>query len=231
MGVSGEKPQAQNAAGGGDENNDSTPPFLKFCRWVTPSIKNPDNFPHYLISAFTLGLAVFAFFAWIESRHGTQALEGQLKSMQEDQRPYVWITNDPIGLALNIPSGMTVGQIGVTMKYTNYGRGVAYKFDRRLFIKVKSGAYERSAGDIATPMEGKGTGIIPPGKTDFVTAASGPTVSQLDLDWMTRTDFSLGVVMDFEYFDGYGTKFTDLICTERLASGAMAYRNPTDCKH
>jgi hypothetical protein len=80
-------------------------------------------------------------------------------------------------------------------------------------------------------MIGKGTGIIPPGKIDFVTAVSAPEVSQLDLDWMSRADLSFGVAMDFEYFDGYGTKFTDSVCEERLASGAMLYRRPEDCKH
>jgi hypothetical protein len=144
MGVNGDKPKTDNAETGGGQKDDGTPPFLKFCRWVVPSIRNPDNFPHYLIAAFTLGLAIFALFAWIESRRGTQALEGQMTAMREDQRPYIWITNDPLGVILNIPTGATAGTLLLTIKYTNYGRGVAFRFDRRLYIKVKNGPYKKA---------------------------------------------------------------------------------------
>jgi hypothetical protein len=59
--------------------------------WLARSLRNPDNLPHFLAAAFTLVLAVFAIAAWIESQRGTRALEGQLKEMREQQRPWVGV--------------------------------------------------------------------------------------------------------------------------------------------
>ncbi|HXP76327.1 MAG TPA: hypothetical protein VN823_19460 [Stellaceae bacterium] len=53
------------------------------CAWT------PANLPHYLTAVFTLGLAIFAYYAWTEAVHGTQALQGQLKVLREEQRPWV----------------------------------------------------------------------------------------------------------------------------------------------
>ena len=59
--------------------------------WLARAFRNPDNLPHFLAAAFTLVLAVFAIIAWKESRRGTRALEGQLREMREEQRPWVGI--------------------------------------------------------------------------------------------------------------------------------------------
>lgn len=86
------KSKAENVTTGRTNENDDGPPFLRFCRWARPSVEK--QFPHYLIAAFTFGLGVFACCAWIESRRGTQALEGQLKIMREAQRPWVGIDDE-----------------------------------------------------------------------------------------------------------------------------------------
>lgn len=51
--------------------------------------RNHGHFPHWLTAIFTLGLMLFAYKAWDESTRTTAALEGQLKILQEEQRPYV----------------------------------------------------------------------------------------------------------------------------------------------
>jgi hypothetical protein len=50
-------------------------------QYIMASFRNPNNLPHYLIALFTLGLAIFACYAWVASRE-------QLKIMQDDQRPW-----------------------------------------------------------------------------------------------------------------------------------------------
>ncbi len=59
------------------------------CCWFARAFGNPDNFPGFLIGVFTLLLAIFAYYAWVESRRGTKALEGQLAVMRNDPRPWV----------------------------------------------------------------------------------------------------------------------------------------------
>jgi hypothetical protein len=66
-------------------------PFSRLKRCIILSIEGwPDNFPHYLTAFFTFLLGVFALFAWIETRKGTQAIEGQLAIMRMEQAPFVW---------------------------------------------------------------------------------------------------------------------------------------------
>jgi hypothetical protein len=97
------KTKAKNAAtSGGDQDEDSTP-FQKFCRWIRPSIKNPENFPHYLIATFTFGLGVFAFAAWMESRSGTAALQGQLSQMQKQSALTISQLRPKLALSFNGP--------------------------------------------------------------------------------------------------------------------------------
>jgi hypothetical protein len=49
--------------------------------WLFSSIR--DKFPDYLAAFFTLLLVIFARNAWLESRSGTAAMEGQLATMQD----------------------------------------------------------------------------------------------------------------------------------------------------
>jgi hypothetical protein len=57
--------------------------------WLSRVFCYPDNIPLHLTWIFTAFLALFAYNAWDEATHGTVALQGQLRTMQEDQRPWV----------------------------------------------------------------------------------------------------------------------------------------------
>jgi hypothetical protein len=224
------KPNPDDAATGGTNENDNAPPFLKFCRWAKPSIKDANNLPHYLIAAFTFSLAIFACYAWIESRRGSTALEGQLKAMQADQRPYIWVTNKLPTINLNIPQGETSGQVTIDWEITNYGRGVAYKARIAQFIKIgANNSYIVSYG--ASEQNPWGAeGILPPGKINFFTVVSKPGITQDEFVGAAKIDYAIGVLSKFEYFDIYGTKFTDVVCQEHLATGAITYRDPKKCE-
>jgi hypothetical protein len=76
------KPKTNDIATNGHKRNNGSTPFIKFYRWLAPSIGDSNNFPHYLIAIFMLGLAIFAFFAWRETQQGTAALQGQLDELR-----------------------------------------------------------------------------------------------------------------------------------------------------
>lgn len=54
---------------------------LFFC-WLSRSISDPHNLPHYLTFLATMTLAIFAYYAWSESTKSTAALLGQVTEMQ-----------------------------------------------------------------------------------------------------------------------------------------------------
>jgi hypothetical protein len=61
------------------------------CRWIGASFREPSNFPLHLTWACTLLLALFAYYAWVEARNGTAAIQGQLNIMKDEQRPWAKI--------------------------------------------------------------------------------------------------------------------------------------------
>jgi hypothetical protein len=72
-----------------DKERQRSTPFLRFCHWMAPSLKDPARFPDYLVAVCTLGLAIFAFLAWIEATHGTKALQDQLTVLRAEQRAWL----------------------------------------------------------------------------------------------------------------------------------------------
>lgn len=67
-----------------------------FFRWLASSFRDQHNFPHFLTALFTLLLAVFAYAAWREAIHGTEALrnqasalQGQLNALKAEQQAWV----------------------------------------------------------------------------------------------------------------------------------------------
>ena len=94
---------------------------MQFWKWLTSSVSDPHNLPHWLTSIFTLVLAVFACYAWLESQRVTKALEGQLAALKAEQRPFLWLSN------MEQPSfNKQNGQIWINYVYKNYGKGIAY---------------------------------------------------------------------------------------------------------
>jgi hypothetical protein len=57
--------------------------------WLGKSLHEPNNLPIHLTAIFTLALAVFAAYAWKESKRGTEAIEGQLRVMRDQNRPWI----------------------------------------------------------------------------------------------------------------------------------------------
>lgn len=99
MSTGSEEPET--ATSGANKNNRSTP-FIKFCRWLASSIADSNNFPHYLIAIFMLGLAIFAYLAWRESQQGTAALQGQLNELRRQSALTISQLRPKLTLTFNV---------------------------------------------------------------------------------------------------------------------------------
>lgn len=199
------------------------PPKIRsfFC-WL-----NPDNLPHYLIAAFTLGLAIFACNAWLEAQKGTQALQGQLKVMLEDRQPYIGPTENLGAPNLHL-SNIGTGQVTWQFAFENYGKSLARNIRFRMYVKIgKNDVYRASYG----PAISVGSDM-PPSATAIAAAISAPdpTLTQDRYDQLVAADEAIGVLVEFEYSDLDGTKFVNTFCMERLASGAISLPQPEKCQ-
>jgi hypothetical protein len=200
----------------------------RFWEWIKPSIINAHNFPHYLTAIFTLALAVFAYNAWIEAQRGTHALEGQLLAIRAEQRPYI----GPVNIFTSPFFTVTPdhgGQIEWNIYFTNYGKSVAYDEKTVTFIKVGDEPYQKSYSGNTTVIYDEVS--LPPGKINFVTAVSWPGYSQEFFDGLLKKNKSIGVLVEFEYSDTLtGGKYHEAFCAERLANGAITFRDPKKCQ-
>jgi hypothetical protein len=209
------------------EEEEQKSKLAKMAAWLRVSIANPHNFPHYLIALFTLLLAIFAFSAWIESQRTTKALEGQLQAMRMEQRPYVYIGPHEGRPEFKAPPS---GQIVWNAEFANYGKSVAYAVEVHKYIKIGEERYQASYAGGTDSVVTEGTNL-PPTKVNFFTVVSRPGYSQEFYDHLLQRDSAIGILVIFGYSDGTDTgRYEDTICMERLAGGAIAYRDPKNCK-
>jgi hypothetical protein len=110
-------------------------------RWLARSLRNPDNLPAFLVALFTFLLAVFAIFAWVETRLGTRALQDQLRVLRDDQRAWIALR----GAEITRPA-----QRGETLEfeviYENTGKQPAFNV-----------AHQNSIGVMDVPLDARGT--------------------------------------------------------------------------
>jgi len=101
--------------------------FSRTCLFVCyfgKSLRNPDNLPSYLIFAATVALAIFAYNAWIEATHGTDALQTQLNILRDEQRPWIEVADAIPQASLRFSDA---GMPGTTIRLTitNVGKAPA----------------------------------------------------------------------------------------------------------
>ena len=185
--------------------------------------------PHWIIAGATIWLAYFAYYAWDESKKGTAALQGQLTAIQTDQRPLLWVTG---GQAVPVFIDET-NQIRWDLLFANIGKGVAYEVTTRTYIKIGNERYQpgRNYGISAVELPIPHSLIIPPNvpQLKYTTVLSRPGMNKDFFNKVATTEFGVGVLIEFQYTDAAGQKFSNAICMERLASGALADRSPEDC--
>jgi hypothetical protein len=142
----------------------------------------------------------------------------------QDQRPYIWNTNNGLGGPEFVLSPNTIpptGQIVWNFHYTNYGRSPAYNLIAHSLMRVGiAQPFRESYGSqgvhfIGIPM--------PPNSEQFGTAVSFPSTTRDEYDRLLRIDNAIAIRVHMEYSDAYGGRYETGICAGRLASSAIKY--------
>jgi hypothetical protein len=170
------------------------------------------------IAVFTIVLGCVGVLQWYE-------LSQQLGAMREDQRPYVYLANT-LREPQYRPIGNGHGQIIWSWNFTNYGKSTAYKVYPQTYIKTGGNTYVANRRETLE----KTTMEMPPTKLNFGSVVSGPYFTQEDFDQFTSRDGGIGLLIELEYFDGYGTRYTEAICYDLLATGAHLFKEADTCK-
>jgi hypothetical protein len=182
------------------------------------------HIPHYIIAILTILIVIFAWRAWEESRKTTEALQEQLNVLKEEQRPFIGEA-DPIEYPKFISE---FGQIIWTYHFVNYGKGVAYDVQFQTYMKIGNEKYQPVMGAADKRSEKID---IPPTRSHFHTAVSRPGISEEYFKYIIQKEHSIGVLIEFVYWNAaHDRKFTNAICMETLASGAVTFRDPEECQ-
>jgi len=157
-------------------------------------------------------------------------MQGQLDAMERGQRPDLMLTDKPSQTyfqASNGPLGNAgLGELIWNVEYMNFGKGRAVAVKGDWFMRLEDGPFKR-------PHDRAGPGFsgdMPPGKINFGTISSGPILKNY-ADDLLQKDFAIGFLVEFFYKDLIGNRYETDICLSRYSSGAMALKDPEDCKN
>lgn len=176
------------------------------------------------MALFTFVLMFYAIRQWEVSRESLRvahdANRQSREHFQQDQRPYVWLTNN-----LGSPecvSGQKSAQdcqIIWSWHFTNYGKTPARDLRFTQMINFGENVLEKPRMfdkiSIGAP--------LPPNKDDFSTALSEVKINRAEFARLLNTEQSILVSGRLNYTDGLGGQYETGFCLYRLRSGAIAY--------
>lgn len=153
------------------------------------------------------------------SANVAQAAVSQTRDQfRQDQRPFVWLTND-LGQPEFVPKpGTPTGQVVWDWHFTNYGKTPAYGIRFRQYFKVGN---EFRPGFGSTEQPGIGS-PLPPTKVNFSTNVSDP-INADEFSRLIDLDQAIAIRIVMEYTDAYGGKYESGFCLERLRTKAITY--------
>lgn len=164
-----------------------------------------------------------------EARRSADASEKTLNQTQanfrDQQRPYIWLTNVPIGPGMWPPGPRRTVQVLWSWQYTNYGKSPALHVAMHQEIKFGNGPFLPSlngGGPIPlTPRQGGGE-PLPPNKFDFTSVIS-PPISSDEAIRLFRSDGGITIRMRITYTDAYKGSYETDVCLSTLATKAVSY--------
>jgi hypothetical protein len=156
------------------------------------------------------------------------AIKQARDQFRQDQRPYVWLTND-IGpfFRVSIGSGAVKapadGRLAFNFHFTNYGKSPAIRVTVR--SRIVLGKDAEIVYPAWKPLQTDSGSVLPPGKVDFNTAASDAAIEPSIVTKILAPGPYEPVVVHgiFHYSDLYGTEYTSEFCIGRGAGGNYYY--------
>jgi len=185
-----------------------------------------DHAPHWTIAFFTLFLAVFAFFAWLDSTATTAAIQGQLNILREENRPFVFVDDAPLlGIATGPQFKSDTGQITWNYPIRNFGKSVAYHLGIQSFMKIGDGGYQLSdKGD-------KGFSDLPPTGRAWATVYSPEGLSKDYFETITKKLRGVWIRVVFTYHDAsLRETYVSAFCMVNNGNGTFSDRTAEECK-
>jgi len=145
-----------------------------------------------------------------------KAREQADSQFRADQRPVVWLANDPKMEIGQFPTPQGT-QLLWDVRYTNFGKSAAYELRQGHHCEFGSNALSR----IKKPKLSKDRMFLPPGKTDFITLVTSP----LDASSIIASYKDYGLVFWFrsQYEDSIGNRYESNLCMAHLQAGGWQY--------
>ena len=157
-----------------------------------------------------------------ETRKLAQAARDSADIARQDQRPYVWLTND-LGRpgCIRPPAAPSSPECYVVwdFRFTNYGRAPANNVRFVGNLNVGDGAGGKPK--IFEPL--KVAAPLPPGKNDFATALWQTKITEQEFERLMKSEDTIVLFGRILYTDTYGQDYETGFCLQHLVSGAIAY--------
>jgi hypothetical protein len=184
--------------------------------------------PHWIIALFTFVLAVFAFFAWVESTRTTVALQGQLDVLKAQQRPFLYYADAVGGPVTGLPNfSKETGQIVWNFVYLNFGHSVAYRVSPEMYIRVGEDKFQPSLPPINKPSHID----LPPGSPKWATAFSRKGFNEDYFNSLMKQDGGIQIRVEFHYSDAsLQAHYTNGFCLQHFANGSVGILAVDECQ-
>jgi hypothetical protein len=182
-------------------------------------------------AVFLIGTAIFTGLQWRAASEANklthEALRNARDNFRQDQRPYIWVTNDmgsPIFVPWNNDPASPTGQVIWTYRFTNYGKTPASNSTFTQEMKIGNRPFTKTYTHDKQTRESIGA-PLPPNKIDFSTVVSDPGITRTEFNQVisTQSRESISIRIVFTYTDNSIGKYETGVCLVRLNTGAISY--------
>lgn len=178
------------------------------------------------VAFLTGGLVFVGIITGYIFKRQLDVMKGQLDAMERDQRPFLGLVGPDIPHLVKLPAGsqQQLQKVAWSWQYANFGKSVAKAVAADQFMKLADGPFVR------VNLNHAASGDVPPGKINYGTAISLNVVDDNEFARLMGLDGGIAVLVELEYFDEPGQRYTNAFCLTHLATGAAGLLNPADCK-
>jgi hypothetical protein len=132
-------------------------------------------------------------------------MKDQLVALENDQRPFIELTERISQPILDIRPPFAVGHVLWTAEFINAGKTTATDFVAVPYIATGIGPFELSY--LVNSPNSVSKTSVPPGKRNYITAESRRLFSTDEFKQLLTKDSALGILITFDYSDASNTNF------------------------